>query len=105
MAKYSWYSKYEFVNGKPNIVWLNPHVETFFDIPDWPEYKISNLGTVLSLRSGLYLKQYKTHRGHPQTHVYLTTWEGQRVQMNVMKLMRKTFFIPKSFRLQLQTKT
>ena len=83
------------VNGKINLAWINPDIEIFFDIPGWPGYKISNKKNVWSEKSHRELKQYKSYKGKPQKHVFLTDFRGKTSSQNVQKLFWRTFYMPR----------
>lgn len=84
------------VNGKVNLLYaLNYTTEVFYDIPGWPGYRISPKKNVWSVKANKIMKQYQTHRGHPQKHVVLTDEWGRPSNQNVQKLFWKTFYKPR----------
>jgi len=83
------------VNGKVNMLYVPKSPETFYDIPGWPGYRISQYKNVFSEKSHRFLKQYQTHRGKPQKHVFLRGFNGKLCAENVQKLFWKTFYVPR----------
>lgn len=85
----------QYVNGKVNLLYLNPRVEIFYDIPGWPRYKISNMKNVWSEEAHRVLKQYAPRPDKPQRYVRIRDFRGKIWYMNVQKLFWKTFYVPR----------
>ena len=89
--------KTEYVGGKPNLMWINPNMDVYFDIPGWPGYMISNRHNVYNKKTEQNVKCYETYPGKPQRHVFLVDEYGKRHKMDVSRLFRKTFYLSTKF--------